>query len=366
MIENLIELAKDKSPEARRALSMAIIDLCHGGTAQLDPQDREIAGQIIIRLISEFESDLRAQIADRLSGSAQAPKALIRALAGDEISVAQPVIARSPLLDDHDLIAIIKGKTREHRLLVASRPNLSADVGDALLKPGEPEVLEALLNNRSAEISAAAMEYAVEESRVRVKLQGPLVTRGDLPHKLALKLMSFVSSELKRQLVAKFPHDREIVGQVLHDVSVANAQDFALAAQGINVKAASLIDRLQANGELNITRVISFLREKRLPLFLAGMAALTKLNVQSLVHFAFEGEAKGLAVICRAAGADRGQFVSVVLLLEQARNGRALPTSQLQSSGRLFDSLSEAHALAVLADWRTGLHDPEHKQRAAG
>ncbi|MEQ1890714.1 MAG: DUF2336 domain-containing protein [Alphaproteobacteria bacterium] len=361
MIENLIELAKNKSPDARRALSVGIIDLCQGNGQKMDPQDREIAGQIIIRLIAEFEIELRARIADRLASSDQAPKALIRALARDEIMVAGPVITHSPLLDDVDFVAIIKGKTREHRLLVAARPNISAEVGDALLKPGEPEVLEALLNNQSAAISAAAMEYAVEESRLRVNLQGPLVSRADLPPQLARKLAAFVSDELKRHLAVKFPNDREIVNQAVREVRMVKTLTPAGSPPGISGKAANLVERLQANGELNITRVISFLREKRLPLFFSGMAALTRLNVQSLVHFAFESEAQGLAVICRAAGADRGQFVSVVLLLEQARNGRAVAPSQLLSSGRLFDSLTEARALAVLEDWRTGLHDPERK-----
>ncbi len=364
MIERLIALAKDKRPAARRALSLGIVELCHGPGLQMDPQDKEIAGQIIIRLISEFESDLRVQIADRLAASDQAPKALIRALAEDEIIVAEAVITQSPLLDNDDLIAIINTKTHEHRLLIAARPHISAEVGDALLKPGEPEVLAALINNQTAEISQAAMEYAVEESKSRRNLQGPLVSREDLPPRLAAQMAAFVSSEMKRMLVEKFPHDQEIVSQAVQEIGANKSAVPAGSEQGLSAKAAALIERLHANGELNITRVISFLREKRLPLFFAGMAALTKLNVQSLIHFAFEGEARGLAVICRAAGADRGQFVAVVLLLALARNGHATPANKLQAICRLFDSLSEKRALEVVEDWRTGLHNPERKAAA--
>ncbi|MDO9461726.1 MAG: DUF2336 domain-containing protein [Alphaproteobacteria bacterium] len=364
MIERLIELAKDKRPAARRALSLGIVELCHNSGLKMDPKDKEIAGQIIIRLIAEFEIELRAQIADRLGASEQAPKALILALAKDEIIVADAVITHSPLLDNDDLIAIINSKTREHRLLVAARPHISAEVGDALLKPGEPEVLAALLNNQSAEISLAALEYAAEESRSWTNLQEPLVTRADLPPQLARMMVSFVSSELKRQLALKFPQDQEIVSQAVHEVAAVKAAAANGIIPGLSVKAAALIERLQANGELNITRVVSFLREKRLPLFFAGMAALTRLSTQSLVHFAFDSESQGLAVICRAAGADRGQFVMVVLLLEQARNGGAVPPRKLQAVCRLFDSLSEVRAHEILQDWRTGLHDPEYRVAA--
>lgn len=364
MIERLIALAKDKRPAARRALSLGIVELCHGPGLDLDPQDKEIAGQIIIRLISEFEADLRSQIANRLAASSQAPKALILALAEDEIIVANAVIMQSPLLDNDDLISIINTKTREHRLLIAARPHISAEVGDALIKPGEPEVLAALLNNQTAEISQAAMEYAVEESKSRRNLQGPLVSREDLPPRLAAQMAAFVSTELKRKLVEKFPHDQEIVRQAVQEIGANKSAAPAGSGQGLGAKAAALIERLHANGELNITRVISFLREKRLPLFFAGMAALTRLNAQSLVHFAFDDEAHGLAVICRAAGADRGQFVAVVLLLALARNGRATSPKKLQEICRLFDSLSEKRALEVIEDWRSGLHDPEHKVAA--
>lgn len=364
MIERLIELARDKRPAARRALSLGIIELCHGSGLEMTPQDKEIAGQIIIRLIAEFEIELRTQIADRLASSDQAPKALIRALAEDDVMVANAVIMHSPLLDNDDLIAIINSKTREHRLLVAARPHISAEVGDALLKPGEPEVLAVLLNNQSAEISLAAMEYAVEESRTRVFLQGPLVSRADLPPRLALIMVSFVSSELKRQLTAKFPHNQEIINQAVSQISVAATAAPDLSPHGVSAKAITLIERLQANGELNITRVISFLREKRLPLFFAGMAALTRLSTQSLVHFAFDSESHGLAAICRAAGADRGQFVMAVLLLEQARSGRAMSPNKLQAICRLFDSLPEARAQEILQDWRTSLHDPEYRAAA--
>lgn len=364
MIERLIALAKDKRPAARRALSLGIVELCHGAGLDLDPRDKEIAGQIVIRLISEFEADLRSQIASRLAASSQPPKALILALAEDEIIVANAVIMQSPLLDDDDLITIINTRSREHRLLIAARPHISAEVGDALLKPGEPEVLAALINNQTAAISQAAMEYAVEESRSRFNLQGPLISRADLPPRLAIQMAAFVSAELKRKLAEKFPNEQEIISQVVEEIGANTAATPAGPEQGLGAKAAALIERLRANGELNITRVISFLREKRLPLFFAGMAALAKLNVQSLVHFAFEGESQGLAIICRAVGADRSQFVAVVLLLALARNGRATSPKKLQELCHLFDSISEKRALEVVEDWRKGLDDPGGKLAA--
>lgn len=365
MIERLIELAKDKRPEARRALSLGIIDLCHEPNSRMDPAEKAMAGQIVIRLMQEFELELRAHMAEKLAASRTAPKELILVLAMDDVIVAKPVIEQSPLLDDSDLISIIQSKSREHRLLIAARPGIHTQVTDALLRPGEPEVLAALLNNQTAEISRAAMEYAIEESRSRMNLHGPLVTRNDLPADLALKMVSFVSDALKHEILGKFPNERELVSHLLSEAKLSPSVVTSGSTPGLGVKAAALIQRLQKNGELNITRIISFLRERRLPLFFAGLAALTKFDERNLVHFAFESEAQGLAVICRAAGADRGQFVSTVLLLEQARSGRPMPAAELQAICRLFDSLSEARAHEVMADWRVRLHEPARASQVA-
>lgn len=355
VLDRLVEHAADKSPAARRILLGDIIGLCDSPIKHLSDTEKHLAGEILVRVVREFEVQMRAEVAAKLAASPNAPKRLVRALAEDEIVIAKPVILNSPLLDESDLISIINSKSREHRLLVAERPHISSAVGDALLKPGEPEVLLALLNNQTAAISHAAMEYAVEESRTRAILRGPLVTRADLPLDLAKKMVSFVSIILKREIAAKFPNDADITNWALLEIADAQAEkqrELAQNSQSISAKAAALINKLQISGELNLTRVISFLRERRMPLFFAGLAALTKINERSLMELSFESESQGLAAVCRAAGADRGQFVSIALLLEQARTGQSFPAHRLQTICRQFDGLSSEKSESIVANVR--------------
>lgn len=361
VIEELITLANDNSAQARRALSERVCNLCLGSSYQLSVAEKQLAGEILIRLLRELEIDVRAQLAERLAVSGNAPKPLIYALARDEIIVAAPVIAKSPLLDEPELIAIVRDRTRAHRLLVAARPGIPAAVSDALLAAREPEVLETLVNNPTAEIAAAALEYVIEQSRMREALHGALISRADLPPHLLQKMLGFVSSELKQHYLGKLETDQEAFDTALRQIGKPQASP----APGMNAKAATLIERLQANGELNVARVIAFLRERHLQLFYAGMAALARCEVQNLTHFVVESEDKGLAVICRAVGADRGQFVSAVLLQRQARGGDPLPAGHLHGICRLFDSLTEAHALAVLEHWRVRTGDGQRAMNAA-
>ena len=356
VIEELIVLANDRSPKARLELSDRIVTLCLGSNYQLNAEEKDLAGNILIRLLNEFEVQVRGQLAMRLASTDQAPKRLILALANDEIKVAAPVIAQSPLLDEQDLIAIVRNKSIEHRLHIAARPSISAGVSDALIEAHEPEVLETLVNNQTAEIALAAMEYVVEESKTRINLREKLIARTDLPQQLAQKMLGFVSAELKQQILGKFDVDPEMIDGALRKVQAAHIA--ANTAQGeTGAKAMALIQKLHANGELNIARVIAFLREKHSALFFAGMALLARLDMNSLMHFANEADGKGVAVICKAVGADRSQFVSVYLLLQQANNGQAVAASQLNAITRLFDALSEPQAQAVLEHWRVKLRN---------
>lgn len=349
-IETLVALAADKSPLARAALSERMAELCLAPKRSLTPEEKEIAGHILIKLTREIECDVRAHLAERLAASPDAPKELIRALAMDEISVAAPVIAQSPLLDEQDLIAIISGKTREHRMRVAMRSGITAAVTNVLVQSNEPDVLQAMVENLSAEITEAVMQYLVAESKSLENLRAPLVCRADLPQGLAQKMLAFVSGALQQQILTRFTIDQAAIEAALSDVGTAPVINKAV--EGLDSKTRALIRKMQEGGKLSVLQVISFLREKRISLFLEGVAALSDLEAGTVANLTDAGEGQGLAVLARAIGADRSQFATMALLLERGRTGKPVPSARLQAICRLFDSITAHDAVATVADWR--------------
>ena len=353
-LQSLIELARDPDPAARQALSQHITDICLQAPRQLNDEEKEVAGHILVHLSREFETQMRADLALQLASSPRAPKLLILALAADEISVSSPVIAGSPLLDEEDLVEIVMNKTHEHRLSVAMRSGITAAVSNALVASEEADVLQALVKNKSAEIAGAAMEYLVTESKQNTSLQEPLIARSDLPPSLVHKMYSFVSDALRNEIQGKYDIDPEILESALRNAQ--SVRDKALpsgADPGYAVsKAAQLITKLYASGELSLNRVIGFLREKRLNLFLEGLAVLCELDSRTVNSLAFEGEGQGMAVVCRAINADRSQFATITLLLERARTGKAVPAARLQAVCQLFDTMTSERAVGVIEQWR--------------
>lgn len=352
-LNSLIELARNPDPAARQALSERITDICLQAPRPLNTEEKEVAGHILIKLSREFETQMRSRLATRLAASPRAPKLLIQALAMDEISVSAPVISQSPLLDERDLVEIVMSKTHEHRLNVAMRSGITAAVSSALVQTEEPDVLQALVKNKSAEISAAAMDYLVTESKSLTVLQGPLVARDDLSPLLVQKMYSFVSEALKSEIQAKFAVDADILDAAFYDAKPELIADEATSGLGgADNRAASLVAKMRASGELSLNRVIGFLREKRLNLFIEGLALLCELDARTITSLAFEGEGQGMAVVSRAVGADRSQFATITLLLERARTGKAVPAARLQAVCQLFDTMPTERAAAILGQWR--------------
>ena len=166
--ERLLELAKTRSPGDRERLLLAIADLCDGAESVGALETgvvQALVNDIFMLLVVEAERDIRARLADKLANARWAPRALVNVLALDEIEIARPIIASSPVLQDLDLIRLLVEATIEHQIEVARRPGLGSLVVDAILTQEEPAVLTALASNDSAEISPDGMSRLVEASR---------------------------------------------------------------------------------------------------------------------------------------------------------------------------------------------------------
>ena len=58
-------------------------------------------------------------------------------LANDDIEVAYPILAFNKVLQDADLIEVIRHRTLEHQLVIAIREDVSEAVSDALVRTGK-------------------------------------------------------------------------------------------------------------------------------------------------------------------------------------------------------------------------------------
>lgn len=328
--ESLLGLAKSRQPADRERLLLAIADLCdapNGGEALTSATIQALLSSIFMSLVVEAERDIRQRLSEKLSDAEWAPSALVNVLALDDIEIARPIIARSPVLKDLDLVRLLVEATIEHQIEVARRPHISRAVVSAILEKGEPEVLTALAGNHSAELTAHDMAELVEMSRRIAAMRTPLSDHPKLTDALATRLYLWVGVALRQGLADRFQFDVAALDETLA-ATIAEAEDGVETKPPVNREAEReamemrLVDKLHAAGQLRPGYLVRALREERLAQFIGGLALLGKFEPAEVKATLNSERPELLALACAAVGIDRSVFPDILEMTRQLNNGK--------------------------------------------
>jgi len=325
-------LARSREPGDRERLLTGIIDLCEAGRARGEPTHSDVQAllnSIFMTLVVEAERDIRHRLSERLADADWAPSALINIMALDEIEIARPIIARSPVLNDHDLVRLLVQATLEHQIEVARRPKLTAPVVDAIIQRDEPAVLTALAANETADISSEAMHRLVERSRDVVALRSPLVRHPRMSSELAEQLYLLVGLALREALATRFSLDIARLQSALDEALRAahrGETDIDLGPVELDEDREdmerSLIEKLDSAGQLRPGYLLRVLREGRLQLFVMALARLGQFEPPQVRRAIDSAKPELLALACSAVGIDRSVFPTILEHVRQLNGGR--------------------------------------------
>jgi uncharacterized protein (DUF2336 family) len=335
--EVLLDLAKSRQPADRERLLLAIADLCdspEAGDAMRSAPIQALLSSIFMSLVVEAEREIRRRLSEKLATADWAPNALINVLALDDIEIAQPIIAGSPVLRELDLVRLLVEATIEHQIEVARRPHLPATVVGAILEKAEPAVLTALAGNTTAELSPDDMAELVEASRQISEMHTPLSEHPRLTGQLAKRLYLWVGLALRQGLSDRFRLDVGILDEALA-ASVNEAHGPAAKAR-IALAAAPprtsrygeredmerrLLEKLHAAGQLRPGYLIRALREERLALFTGGMALMGGFEETQITATLDSDRPELLALACAAVGIDRSVFPDLLDMVRALNSG---------------------------------------------
>lgn len=319
----LLKLAKSRDGDDRQKLLLGIASLCDATPPGVEASP--VLTDIFLTLARKAERDIRRSLAESLAGAEWAPKALVNMLALDEIEIARPVIANSPLLQDHDLLRILVEATIEHQIEVARRPTLSGRVADAIIDAAEPAPMTALASNRTAEISEDGVRRLIEQSRRIAALRAPLARHPRLNESLARQLYGLVGSALRQAISERFRVDDEPLGaaisQSLQKLDVAPPEPEPASPSEREEMERRLIAKLQGAGQLRAGFLIRAIREKRLSLFEHGLAALGGFTLAQVRAAVNRNSPDGLFLACNAVGIDRAVFPALLVEVRKLTDG---------------------------------------------
>ncbi|MES1152388.1 MAG: DUF2336 domain-containing protein [Dongia sp.] len=351
-VRNLFTLAHDRSTGGRSQLVSAIGEMMGDRSRVLTLHERALINDILKKLIQDVARPVRKALAEKMAASPNAPKEVTALLANDEFDIASPILLNSTLLEDDDLMEIVKHRTISHRLAIAMRRAISEPVCDALVATNSIDVIKALLENHGAKISAATMAYLVDQSRAVDAYQGPLLRRADLPQELAKKMYYWVSAALRHFIVENYAVDA-----VELDLAIASIAQQAAAQipspPTPDEPAVNLARQLDARSDLTPDIIVETLRRGETPLFEAMLGQRIGLKPILARKLIYGSSGEGLVAACRAAGIDRTNFVNLFMLLQRARNDPMTRDPYLMSrSLELFDKLNTETAKKLVERWQ--------------
>src|SRR5258707_10037214 len=165
LVPGLDEIVKQGDPKRCAEAARRISELFLKGAANFRSDHVELFDGVLIGLVPHAELAARADLAERLSVLANAPRALVGQLAREnEISIAGPLLRRSPVIDEQALIDIARLKGQGHLLAMSERSTLSPDLTDVIVRRGDRDVVRRAAGNAGAHFSQGGYSVLIKRA----------------------------------------------------------------------------------------------------------------------------------------------------------------------------------------------------------
>ena len=354
-----------EKPDVRRMLAKRLSDVICIPASQLPPQERHMAGDVLVELLRDADIELRESVAKRLVMLNEAPRTILVMLAKDHIHVARHILEEAETLTDSDLIQIAHKVSRQHREVIAQRRKIADAVVDAVVQYLEESVVETLLANKGASFSETALQRILVVSRSHQEYVKLLVKREELRPSHGLTMFWWADAENRRAILKRFGIARSVLQDSCHDLYPLAAQE---GWQDPAVrKALQFIERRQRN-RAAISR--SKFESIEQAIETAATTGLNKELTEEISYMSGIKPATGaqiltdrggeaLAILMKAPGLKRDHLIAFWRALgrpvhtEEAGEQRYHP--DLQRVINTYDAVSTDKAQTILRYWNWSL-----------
>jgi uncharacterized protein (DUF2336 family) len=221
LIPGLDEILRRGDAKRLGEAARRIVELFVQGAATYRPDHVDVFDRILIDLVPHTEIPTRVGLAERLSNLANGPRTLLEILANeDELSVAGPVLRRSPVVEERVLIEIAAVKGQGHLLAMTERPKLSAELTDVIIRRGDRDVIRRTAANRGAAFSHAGYSGLIKRAAKDGVLTLTVGQREDLPEPMLKELLAGSFDVIRRRLYEVVKPERQAaIGRMMEEIA---------------------------------------------------------------------------------------------------------------------------------------------------
>jgi uncharacterized protein (DUF2336 family) len=351
MIPGLDEIVRHGDPERRAEAALRISELFLQAAGNLRSDHVDLFDGLLIDLVPHAKIAERADLAERLSGVANAPRVLVGQLAReDELSIAGPLLRRSPVIDERTLVEIAKIKGQGHLLAMSERSTLSTDLTDVIVRRGDREVVR-----RAAGNSGAAFSHAGYSTLIRRAGQDGVLTltvgkREDLSSQHLKDLLAGSVDIIRRRLLEVVDPAREAeIKDALNEIAgmpkivVESRRDFTAAQRTIGA--------LQNSGALNEAALLEFAKNHKYEESVVALSVMSGVQTGTLDRLITEDRYDPLLIVGKVIGLDWAT-VRALILLRLGPNRVPSPVD-IESARLNYARLMPSTAERVVKFWQT-------------
>lgn len=255
-----------------RAVAAAALARAYVGK-EMAFEDRCEAEAALTFLLDDPSAGVRLALSETLSLSRRAPPQIVLALAADQPDVAAPVLMRSPVLTDGDLIDRVTCGSPQAQACVAARPRISMAVSAAIAETGSTDACLALLANSGAEIASVSFRRMFERHGGSPRLRQAMIADRRLPSDCRHALLVLVGDQLRDTPIVVALMGRERASRLTRTACIKAS--ITLLDGTKTDEHAALVEHLRIRGDLTSGFLLRAVAHGKIDFFGAALVVLS-------------------------------------------------------------------------------------------
>ncbi len=345
LIDELESAIHSGSAEKRAGMLRKVTDLFLGNAEQYSREQVDLFGDVLNRLIAEAESKILPELSQRLAPVDKAPHSVVQRLAlHDDIAVAAPVLVKSNVLSDRDLIQIAEDKGQAHLGAISKRPRLTTAVTDVLVHRGDLSVIRKLSENEGALFSQGGFRELSNRSQEDEQITVNLATRMDLPPQLMEQLLARATEMVRSRLSERFG-----VQQI--ELAKTDAEACKPSCKSVPTRdfrlAETIVDKMRERNQLDEATILDFAASGRYEELTVGLARLCSAPIKLIDRLMQNSRYDGVLVACKAFGLHWSTFRAILM----SRSSVVTTEAELERARSDFLKLSVGTAKRMFRFW---------------
>ncbi len=350
LIPELDDIVSRGDPKRRADAARRISELFLQGAANFRSDHVDLFDGVLTSLVPHAELAARAELAERLSLLANAPRGLVGQLAReDEIVIAGPLLRRSPVIDEQMLVEIAGAKSQAHLLAMSERAVLSPDLTDVIVRRGDRDVVRRTAANAGAAFSSDGYSTLIKRAGQDGVLTLKIGQRDDLSAEQLKDLLAGSIDVIRRRLYDMVRPARQMaIKRAMNEISglmerVESSRDFEPAQRAVLA--------LHRAGELDESALLGFAKAFKYEELVAALSAMTGVKIATLDRL-ITGDRYDPILIAGKAVNLEWATVRALILLRLGPN-RVASQSDIESARVNFARLMPSTAERVVGFWKT-------------